>query len=208
MLTCERCLFSSWSIAVLYYTSGMSEDVKPAPDLWLITPPFTDILLSPHLFFNKLHFIWCCGEWQVEHGVIICTTHITTLHNTTLLHTHTHSHTVLLKDRSAVDDAQTRHRVVCAADGGHACVVVCRALWGVFDEQTAAATQLLLELLLEGLAQQVEGKRVEAGVGESQDTSCYTAHKVNQRGVHLAGGQTQDAKLSNVSVYYDTNKYK
>ncbi len=49
-----------------------------------------------------------------------------------------------------------------------------------------AATQLLVELLLEGLAQQVEGKWVEAGVCEGQDTSYDAAHKVNQGSVHLA----------------------
>lgn len=55
------------------------------------------------------------------------------------------------------------------------------------EDRTAAATKLLVELLLEGLAQQVEGKRVDAGVGEGQDTSYNTAHKVNQGGVHLVG---------------------
>lgn len=61
------------------------------------------------------------------------------------------------------------------------------ALRGVSEDRTTAATKLLVELFLEGLAQQVEGKRVDAGVGEGQDTSCNTAHEVNQGGVHLVG---------------------
>lgn len=48
-----------------------------------------------------------------------------------------------------------------------------------------AATKVLIELLLEGLAQQVKGKRVEAGVGERQDTSNNAADEVNQGSVHL-----------------------
>lgn len=85
----------------------------------------------------------------------------------------------------AVDHAQTRHGVMCAADRGHPCVIMSRALRGVSQDHTAAATKLLIKLLLEGLAQQVKGKRVEAGVGECQDTSNDAADKVNQGSVHL-----------------------
>lgn len=100
---------------------------------------------------------------------------------------HTHSHIVLLIDLSAIDDAQTGHGVVCAADGGHARVVMRRAPWRAFAVHAAAAAQLPRELLLEGLAQQVKGEGVEAGVGEGQDTGDDAAHKVNQGRVHLTG---------------------
>lgn len=65
---------------------------------------------------------------------------------------------------------------------------MCGALRGASEERATATTKLLVELLLEGLAQQVKGKGVEAGVGEGQDTSYNTAHKVNQGSVHLAWG--------------------
>lgn len=60
------------------------------------------------------------------------------------------------------------------------CVTMCGTQWGAFEDHVTATAKLLVELLLEGLAQQVKGKRVEAGVGEGQDTSYDTAHKVNQ----------------------------
>lgn len=56
----------------------------------------------------------------------------------------------------------------------------------LFEDQATAAAKLLVELLLEGFAQQVKGEWVEAGVGEGQDTSCNAANKVHQRSVHLS----------------------
>lgn len=76
---------------------------------------------------------------------------------------------------------------MCTADGGHTGIIMCQALRGVFKDLTTTTTQLLVKLLLEGLAQQIKGKGVEAGVGEGQDTSYNTAHKVYQGSVHLAG---------------------
>lgn len=78
---------------------------------------------------------------------------------------------------------------MCAADRCQTRVKMRWALGGAFEYHTTATTKLLIELLLEGLAQQVKGKGVEAGVGESQDTSHDTAHKVNQGSVHLVGGK-------------------
>lgn len=100
--------------------------------------------------------------------------------------THTHLHTVLLTELPAINDGHTRHGVIWAADRSHTCTVMHRAL-RVFGKDTAAPTQLLVELLLEGLAQKIEGKGVQAGVGEGQDTSYNAAHEMNQWGVHLAG---------------------
>ena len=97
-----------------------------------------------------------------------------------------HLHNVLLADLSAVNHGQTCHGVMRAVDGSHARVIMCRALWGVCEDQTTATTQLLVELLLEGVAQQVKGKGVDAGVGEGQNTSHNTAYKVSQWGVHLS----------------------
>lgn len=57
----------------------------------------------------------------------------------------------------------------------------------MFDDDATATAQVLVELLLEGLAQQIEGKGVQAGVGEGQDTSYNAADEMKQRGVHLAG---------------------
>lgn len=96
-------------------------------------------------------------------------------------------HTILLIQTPAID-AQTSHGVTCAADRGHPWGIMCGALRGASEERVTATTKLLVELLLEGLAQQVKGKGVEAGVGEGQDTSYNTAHEVNQGGVHLVGG--------------------
>jgi len=106
----------------------------------------------------------------------------------TQTHTHTHSrplHAVLLTHPSAVDHAAAPHRLMCAADRRHTRVVMSRALRGASEDHTTAAAQLLVELLLEGVAQEVQGKRVEAGVAEGQEASDDTAHKVNQGNVHL-----------------------
>lgn len=48
-----------------------------------------------------------------------------------------------------------------------------------------AAQQLLPEVHAEAFAHQVEGKRVDAGVGEGQDAGAHAGNKVAQRGVHL-----------------------
>lgn len=52
-----------------------------------------------------------------------------------------------------------------------------------------AATEVLVELLLEGFAHQVQCKRVKARIGEGQDTSEDTAHKMSHGGVHLLEGK-------------------
>lgn len=57
----------------------------------------------------------------------------------------------------------------------------------MFNDDATATAQVLVELLLEGLAQQIEGKGVQAGVGEGQDTSYNAADEMKQRGVHLVG---------------------
>lgn len=72
-----------------------------------------------------------------------------------------------------------------AADRGHVCVVMGGALGRNFADGTTATAKLLVELLLEGLTQEPEGKRVDAGVGEHQDSSDNAADKVCQRSVHL-----------------------
>lgn len=74
-----------------------------------------------------------------------------------------------------------------AADGGHVCVIMGGALERNLGEGTTATAKLLVELLLEGLAQEPEGKRVDTGVGEHQDSSHNTADKVCHRSVHLHG---------------------
>lgn len=78
------------------------------------------------------------------------------------------------------------------------CVTVSVALRGASQHHVAAAAQLPVELLLEGVTQEIKGKRVEAGVGEGQDTSDDAAHKVNQGSVHLVGGVNG---LNDGSVY-------
>lgn len=72
-----------------------------------------------------------------------------------------------------------------AADGGHVRVILGGALESNLAGSTAATAKLLVELLLEALAEEPEGKRVDTGVGEHQDSSDNTADKVRQRGVHL-----------------------
>ena len=104
-------------------------------------------------------------------------------------------HTILLIHFSAIDHAQTGHGVPWAADGRHMCVVTTRALWGAFKDHATATTQLLVELLLESLAQQVKGEGVEAGVGERQDTSYNAAYKVKKGSVHLAGERDRVEKM-------------
>lgn len=52
--------------------------------------------------------------------------------------------------------------------------------WG-----SRAAHELLSEVSAEGFADQIEGERVHAGVGEGQNASAHTGDKVSQRGVHL-----------------------
>lgn len=102
-----------------------------------------------------------------------------TRHGPKKVNTNTLLQVLLLLDLLAVDGGQAGHRVACAADGRHACVVVGGALRG------AAAEQLLVELLPEGSAQQVQGERVDAGVGEGQDTSDDAEQEVSQGRVHL-----------------------
>lgn len=71
------------------------------------------------------------------------------------------------------------------------------------EDRTTAATELLVELLLEGLAQQVEGKRVDAGVGEGQDTSDNAAHEVDQGGVHLVGENMMNAGFKRIRTSFN-----
>lgn len=111
-------------------------------------------------------------------------------------------HTVLLTELPAIDHCQICHRVTCAVDWSHACVIMCWALWGVFEHEMTAAAQLLVELLLEGFAQQVKGKRVHAGVGEGQNPSNNAEHKVTQRRVHLA----EERKKRIIHVYSSVKK--
>lgn len=93
--------------------------------------------------------------------------------------------TILLLLALAID-AQTSSGLVGAADGGHVRAIVGGALGrNLGDGTTAAAAELLVELLLEGLAQEPQGKRVDTGVGEHEDSSDDTADEVCQRSVHL-----------------------
>lgn len=48
-----------------------------------------------------------------------------------------------------------------------------------------AAQQLFYEVLAEAFAHQVEGERVDAGVGEGKDAGAYAGDEVTQRRVHL-----------------------
>ena len=48
-----------------------------------------------------------------------------------------------------------------------------------------AAEQLLVEVLSEAFAHQVEGEWVHTGVGEGQNASAHAGDEVAQRGVHL-----------------------
>lgn len=82
-------------------------------------------------------------------------------------------------------DAETCPALVVAVDGGHVRVILGGALERNLGGGTTAAAKLLVELLLEALAQEPEGKRVDARVGEHQDSSNNTADKVCQRSVHL-----------------------
>lgn len=72
-----------------------------------------------------------------------------------------------------------------AADRGHLCVIMGGALQSNLGDRTAAGAELLVELLLEGLAQEPKGKGVDTGVDEHQDSSYNAADKVCQRSVHL-----------------------
>lgn len=76
-----------------------------------------------------------------------------------------------------------------AADGGHPSGIIGGARQGAFEDCTTAATEVLVELLLKGFAHQVQCKRVEAGIGEGQDTSKDTAQKMKHGSVHLLEGQ-------------------
>lgn len=81
---------------------------------------------------------------------------------------------LLLLHLPAVDDGRAGRRVACAVVGGA-------------PDEAAAAEQLLVELLPEGSAQQVQGERVDAGVGEGQDTSGDAEQEVRHGRVHLQG---------------------
>lgn len=49
-----------------------------------------------------------------------------------------------------------------------------------------AAQELLVEVLTEAFAHQIQSERVHAGVGEGQDASTHTGDEVSQRRVHLS----------------------
>lgn len=87
---------------------------------------------------------------------------------------------------------------MCAADGGHPTSVIGGARQGLFEERTTAAAEVLVELLLEGFAHQVQRKRVKAGVGEGQDTSDDTAHKMSHGSVHLLERKCAGKKIQNI----------
>lgn len=78
---------------------------------------------------------------------------------------------------------------MCAVDRGHPTSIIAGARQGLFEDCMTAATEVLVELLLEGFAHQVQCKRVKAGVGEGQDTSDDTAHKMSHGSVHLLEGK-------------------
>lgn len=94
---------------------------------------------------------------------------------------------IILLVHALAIDAQTCPGLMGAADGGHVCVIVGGALERNLGDGTTATAELLVELLLEGLAQEPQGKRVDTGVGEHQDSSDNTADKVCQRSIHLDG---------------------
>lgn len=81
--------------------------------------------------------------------------------------------------------------MVCSAERGGTRAAAHRALRGAVADHTTATAKLLVKVLLEGLAQQVKGKRVETRVGEGEDTRHDTAHEMNQRSVHLMGGKRE-----------------
>lgn len=94
-------------------------------------------------------------------------------------------HTILLIASFSISHAQTGHGVVGAAYRGHASVVMTRTLGAALEDLTTAAAQLLVELLLEAFAQQIQGEGVEAGVGEGEDSGDHAAHEVSQGDVDL-----------------------
>lgn len=49
----------------------------------------------------------------------------------------------------------------------------------------SAAQELLVEMLTEAFAHQIQSERVHAGVGEGQDASTHAGDEVTQRRVHL-----------------------
>lgn len=89
----------------------------------------------------------------------------------------------------AIDDAEAAQGVVGALEWCHARVVVAAdALWARSRQaapRRTAAAQLLVELLLEALAEQVQGEGVDARVGEGQDAGTYAGHVVGHGGVGL-----------------------
>lgn len=122
-----------------------------------------------------------------------------------LTHTPTHGytvylHTVLLTQPPAVD-AKRSHGVMRAPDGGHPPSMSGGARQGVFDGCTAAATEVLVEPLLEGFAHQVQCERIQAGIGEGQDSSDDAAHKMSHGSVHLSEGSVQEKLNENLGHF-------
>ena len=76
--------------------------------------------------------------------------------------------------------------MVGGPEGGHVCVVPVPPLaLGPLRQGSTTTTQLLVELLLETLAEQVEGEGVDTGVSEGQDTGSHSEDEVGHGGVHF-----------------------
>lgn len=89
---------------------------------------------------------------------------------------------------SPVDEAQVGQRVIGALARGPPRVAIATTgtLLSVKSDQWAAAEELFVELLVEAVTEQVEGKGVHTGVGEGQDPCTHTGDEVAQGRVHLA----------------------
>lgn len=91
------------------------------------------------------------------------------------------------------------------SDGGYVCAP---AILAVQASLRMAAQELLVKVLAEAFAHQVESKRIHAGVGEGQDASADAGNEVAQRRVNLVvvigavqvdhmTGQPADSKQAN-----------
>lgn len=94
------------------------------------------------------------------------------------------SGSAILGLEAGLDEAEAGQRRVGALQRGDARVAAADRA-GLQREPRPPAAQLLVELLLEATTQQVEGERVDAGVGEGQEARTHTGDVVRQGGVHL-----------------------
>lgn len=96
-----------------------------------------------------------------------------------------HSHRALMAAMIAIDETDASDGVILRAfEWAHACVAT-RCTLDVQWQSRAAAANMLVELLLETLAQQVESERVDTRVGERQNASSHTGDKVQHGRVHF-----------------------